>query len=572
MNWITDLLRSHPEFAIYLTIALGFLIAKIRIKGFSLGIVSSVLLVGVIIGQLHIPIGNTLKPVAFLMFLFAIGYKVGPQFFSGLKKEGLPQVYFAATMCCFILLSTWIVSLIMGYGPGEAAGLLSGSQTISAVIGVADDTIRGLGLDKAQEEKMINIIPVAYAVTYIFGTAGSAWIIARIGPRLLGGFTKVRLACRELEESMGGNDSNKPGFMEAKRTIIFRAYRIENEWFVGGRRVEELERFFEQQGKRLFVERIRKGEKIKDAISPKDILYIGDEVVLTGRREYVIGEEKWIGSEVDDDKILEFPVLVTKTRVAGKSRKRSYGCSGKSIRELRAQPFMHGVTIQRIQRMGVEIPVFPATKLNTGDVIEIVGRKFEVEPAAKEIGFPAPASDATDVVFFSLGILLGAVIGSLTLHISGVPISLSSSGGALIAGLIFGWWRSHHPTMGAIPDGALWVFNNLGLNIFIAVVGITAGPGFIEGFKEVGLSLFVAGIFATSLPLFFGLYIATHWFKFHPAIALGCCAGARTTTAAIGSLQETLGSDTPALGYTVTYAVGNTLLILWGVFIVLLCN
>ena len=460
----------------------------------------------------------------------------------------------------------------MGYGPGEAAGLLSGSQTISAVIGVADDTIRGLGLDKAQEEKMINIIPVAYAVTYIFGTAGSAWIIARIGPRLLGGFSKVRLACRELEESMGSNDSNKPGFMEAKRTVIFRSYRIENEWFVGGRRVEELERFFEQQGKRLFVERIRKGEKIKDNINPKDILNIGDEIVLSGRREYVIGEEKWLGTEVDDDKILEFPVMVIKTRVAGKSRKRLYNCSNKSIRELRAQPFMHGVAIQRIQRMGVEIPVFPATKLNAGDVIEIVGRKFEVEPAAKEIGFPAPASDATDVVFFSLGILLGAVIGSLTLHISGVPVSLSSSGGALIAGLIFGWWRSHHPTLGAIPDGALWVFNNLGLNIFIAVVGITAGPGFIEGFKEVGLSLFVAGIFATSLPLFFGLYIATHWFKFHPAIALGCCAGARTTTAAIGSLQETLGSDTPALGYTVTYAVGNTLLILWGVFIVLLCN
>ena len=199
MNWITELLRSHPEIAIYLTIALGFLIAKIRIKGFTLGIVSSVLLMGVIVGQLHIPIGNTLKPVAFLMFLFAIGYKVGPQFFSGLKKEGLPQVYFAVTMSLFILLSTWVVSLIMGYGPGEAAGLLSGSQTISAVIGVADDTIRGLNLDKAAEEKMINIIPVAYAVTYIFGTAGSAWIIARLGPRLLGGFDKVRAACRSLE-------------------------------------------------------------------------------------------------------------------------------------------------------------------------------------------------------------------------------------------------------------------------------------------------------------------------------------------------------------------------------------
>ncbi|MBQ8542583.1 MAG: aspartate-alanine antiporter [Bacteroidaceae bacterium] len=572
MNWIIELMRSHPEVAIYLTIGMGFLIAKIRIKGFSLGIVSSVLLVGVIVGQLHIPVGNTLKPVAFLMFLFAIGYKVGPQFFSGLKKEGLPQVYFAIVMCLFILFSTWIISLIMGYSPGEAAGLLAGSQTISAVIGVADDTIRGLNVDSAAQEKMINIIPVAYAVTYIFGTAGSAWIIARLGPRLLGGFDKVRAACRDLEKSLGSNDSNKPGFVEAKRPVVFRAYKVENEWFLNGRNVEELESFFSQQGKRLFVERIRKNGKIIDSVSPRETIHIGDEVVLTGRREYAIGEEKWIGSEVDDENILEFPVMVIRTRVAGNSRKRSLSFNGKSVGELRAQPFMHGVSIQKIMRMGVNIPIFDGTKLNTGDVLEIVGKKFEAEPAAKEIGYPAPSNDTTDVVFMSFGILIGAIVGSIALHISGVPISLSSSGGALIAGLVFGWWRSHHPTIGTIPDAALWVFNNLGLNIFIAVVGITAGPGFIEGLKEVGLSLFIAGIFASSLPLLFGLYIATHWFKFHPAIALGCCAGARTTTAALGALQETIGSDTPALGYTITYAVGNTLLILWGVFIVLLCQ
>lgn len=572
MNWIIELMRSHPEIAIYLTIGLGFLIAKIRIKGFSLGIVTSVLLVGVVLGQLKIPIGSPLKATAFLMFLFAIGYKVGPQFFNGLKKEGLPQVYFAVVMCFFILLSTWVISLVMGYGPGEAAGLLSGSQTISAVIGVADDTIRGLDIDNATQEKMISIIPVAYAVTYIFGTAGSAWIIARLGPRLLGGFDKVRAACRELEKSLGDNEGDKPGYVVAKRPVEFRSYRIENEWFVDGRNVEELERFFELQGKRLFVERIRKDGRIIDSFGADDILHIGDEVVLSGRREYTIGEEKWIGSEVDDDAILEFPVMVIKTRVAGNSRKRSCSFNGKSVGELRAQPFMHGVSIQKIMRMGVNIPVFNGTVLNNGDVLEIIGRKFEVEPAAREIGFPAPSSEITDVVFVSLGILLGAIIGSLTLHISGVPISLSSSGGALIAGLFFGWWRSHHPTIGAIPDGALWVFNNLGLNIFIAVVGITAGPAFIAGFKEVGLSIFIAGIFATTLPLLFGLYIAVHWFKFHPAIALGCCAGARTTTAALGALQETIGSDTPALGYTVTYAVGNTLLILWGVFIVLLCQ
>ena len=570
MEWITDLLRSHPELAIYLTLGLGFLIGKIHFKGFSLGIVTSVLLVGVVVGQLHIPMEGALKQTAFLLFLFAIGYKVGPQFFAGLRKEGLPQVYFAVVMCVFILLSTWGVALIMGYNAGEAAGLLSGAQTISAVIGVAGDTIRDFGLPADEQQKMLDIMPVAYAVTYIFGTAGSAWILARLGPKMLGGIEKVKSACRELESRMGRDDSERPGFMEAKREVEFRCYKIENEWFKDGRRVSDLEQFFEEQGKRLFVERIRKGRRIIDDIRENEYLNLGDEVVLSGRHEYTIGEERWIGSEVDDDDLLAFPVMVMKCIVSGNRGKRITTYGGKKVYELRNEPFMHGVIIQKIKRMGVNIPVYPETVIDTGDMIEIVGKKVEVMVAAKEIGYPDPATNETDIVYLSIGIIIGAIVGTLTLHISGIPISLSTSGGALIAGLVFGWWRSHHPTMGAIPEAALWVFNNMGLNIFIAVIGISAGPGFIDGFREAGLSLFFAGIVATSLPLLFGLFVATKWFKFHPAIALGCCAGARTTTAAIGALQESLGSETPALGYTVTYAVGNTLLILWGVFIVLM--
>lgn len=570
MEWFTDLLRGHPELAIYLVLGVGFLIGRVHIKGFSLGIVTSVLLVGVLVGQLDIPMTGALKQTAFLLFLFAIGYKVGPQFFAGLRKEGLPQVFFAIAMCVFILLSTWGIALVMGYGVGEAAGLLSGSQTISAVIGVAGDTIRGLGLPADEQERVLNIIPVAYAVTYIFGTAGSAWILARLGPRLLGGIDKVKAKCRELEVRMGSDESEKPGFAAAKREVEFRCYRIGNEWFKNGRKVQELEHFFERQGKRLFVERVRKGKSIIDDVKPKERLHIGDEVVLSGRHEYTIGEEQWIGDEVNDDTLLDFPVMIIKSTVAGHSHSRDVTFGGKRVSELRAQPFMHGVMIQKIRRMGVNIPVFPDTRIDTGDVIELVGKKIDVTLAAKQIGYPDPATNATDVVFLSIGIFIGAIIGTLTLHIGGIPLSLSSSGGALIAGLVFGWWRAHHPTMGAIPEGALWVFNNLGLNIFIAIIGISAGPGFIEGFREVGLSLFIAGIVATSLPLLFGLFIAVKWFKFHPAIALGCCAGARTTTASIGALQESLGSETPALGYTVTYAVGNTLLILWGVLLTLM--
>ena len=564
MEWVIHLLRQHSELAIFLTIAAGFWIGKIKVGQFSLGIVTSVLLVGVLVGQLDITIEEPVKSVFFLLFLFAIGYKVGPQFFRGLKKDGLPQVGFAVLMCVGCLVITWILALIMGYNAGEAAGLLAGAQTISAVIGVADDTINGLNISTEQKNNMINIIPVAYAVTYIYGTAGSAWVLSSLGPKMLGGLEKVKAACKELEAKMGTSEADEPGFEHARRPVVFRAYTIENNWFGNGKTVEQLESYFISQGKRLFVERMRHNHTIINEILPGQLLQKGDEVVLSGRREFAIGEEDWIGEEVIDPQLLDFPVEVLPVMI----HKKPY--ANQKLEFIRKQPFMHGVSVRRIKRAGIDIPVFAQTMVDSGDTLELVGLKKEVETAAKQLGYIDRPTNATDMVFVGIGILIGGVIGALAIHIGGVPISLSTSGGALIAGLVFGWLRSKHPTFGQIPESSLWVLNNVGLNMFIAVVGISAGPSFIQGLKEVGPLLFIIGILATSLPLLLGLILARYVFHFHPALALGCTAGARTTTAALGAIQEAVGSETPSLGYTVTYAVGNTLLIIWGVVIVLL--
>ena len=564
MEWVIHLLRQHSELAIFLTIAAGFWIGKIKVGQFSLGIVTSVLLVGVLVGQLNITIEEPVKSVFFLLFLFAIGYKVGPQFFRGLKKDGLPQVGFAVLMCVGCLVITWILALIMGYNAGEAAGLLAGAQTISAVIGVADDTINGLNISTEQKNNMINIIPVAYAVTYIYGTAGSAWVLSSLGPKMLGGLEKVKAACKELEAKMGTSEADEPGFEHARRPVVFRAYTIENDWFGNGKTVEQLESYFISQGKRLFVERMRHNHTIINEILPGQLLQKGDEVVLSGRREFAIGEEDWIGEEVIDPQLLDFPVEVLPVMI----HKKPY--ANRKLEFIRKQPFMHGVSVRRIKRAGIDIPVFAQTMVDSGDTLELVGLKKEVETAAKQLGYIDRPTNATDMVFVGIGILIGGVIGALAIHIGGVPVSLSTSGGALIAGLVFGWLRSKHPTFGQIPESSLWVLNNVGLNMFIAVVGISAGPSFIQGLKEVGPMLFIIGILATSLPLLLGLILARYVFHFHPALALGCTAGARTTTAALGAIQEAVDSETPSLGYTVTYAVGNTLLIIWGVVIILL--
>ena len=541
MEWIINQLRVHPELAIFLTLFAGFWLGRLKIGKFSLGTVTSVLLVGVLVGQLNITVDGPLKAVFFLLFLFAVGYKVGPQFFRGLKKDGLPQVGFAVLMCIVSLVAPWILAKIMGYHIGEAVGLLAGSQTISAVIGVASDTINQLGISEAQKATYINAIPVSYAVTYIFGTAGSAWILASLGPKLLGGLDKVKADCKELESKMGTSEMDEPGFSPALRPVVFRAYKITNKWFGKGKKVSELEKYLSEQEKLLFVERVRQRGVVKE-VKPDMLLQPEDEIVLSGRREFVIGEEDWIGPEVIDAQLLDFPAETLPVMVTHRT------FAGEKVSTIRAQKFMHGVSIRSIKRAGINVPVLARTVVDAGDILELTGMKHEVETAAKQMGYVDRPTNQTDMIFVGLGILVGGLVGALTMHLGGVPISLS----------------------GGIPEPSLWVLNNVGLNMFIAVVGIAAGPSFVAGFKEVGFSLFIIGALATAIPLLSGLLMGKYLFKFHPALTLGCTAGARTTTAALGAVQDAVESETPALGYTVTYAVGNTLLIIWGVFIVLL--
>ena len=379
MEWIINQLRVHPELAIFLTLFAGFWLGRLKIGKFSLGTVTSVLLVGVLVGQLNITVDGPMKAVFFLLFLFAVGYKVGPQFFRGLEKDGLPQVGFAVLMCIVSLVAPWILAKIMGYHVGEAAGLLAGSQTISAVIGVASDTINQLGISEAQKATYINAIPVAYAVTYIFGTAGSAWLLASLGPKILGGLDKVKADCKALEVQMGTSEVDEPGFSPALRPVVFRAYKITNEWFGKGKKVSELETYLAEKDKRLFVERVRQRGIVKE-VSPDLMLRPEDEVVLSGRREFVIGEEDWIGPEVIDAQLLDFPAETLPVMVTHRT------FAGEKVATIRSQKFMHGVSIRSIKRAGINVPVLAQTVVDSGDILELTGMKHEVEAAAKQMG------------------------------------------------------------------------------------------------------------------------------------------------------------------------------------------
>lgn len=564
MDWFADTLRENPSLAIFLTLGLGFLIGQLKYKAFSLGTVTSVLLVGVIVGQLDISIPGPIKDAFFLLFLFSIGYSVGPQFFHALKGDGLKQVGFACVLCVFCLLTTWGVAEIMGYNIGEAVGLLAGSQTMSAILGVGTDTIGSIAGTPDQKKAWIDVMPVCYAVTYVFGTIGSAYILANLGPALLGGLKKVKAETAELEKKMNqGNASSDPDYINALRPVAFRAYKVDADFFNDPKSISEIEDYFRQQNRRLFVERIRQNGKVSDP-APNLMISRGDEIVLSGRREFIIGDEKWIGPEINDAELLDFPAEQLSVTVSKK------GAAGKTVDQLRMMKEMYGVSIKSITRGGASIPVLAQVKIQAGDIITVTGLKSEVNAAAKAIGYADRRSVKSDLILVGLGIFFGGLLGALTIHFGSVPVSLSTSGGALISGLVCGWLRTQHPTFGRIPQSAVWLMDNLGLNMFIAVIGITSGPSFVSGLKEVGFMLFLMGVVCTTVPLILGMIVGKTIFKFPAAINLGCCAGSRTTTASLGAIQDSIGSTIPAMGYTVTYAIGNTLLILWGVVIVLL--
>ncbi|MDE7414246.1 MAG: aspartate-alanine antiporter [Muribaculaceae bacterium] len=555
METIIEFLRDHPLIPVFLTLGFGFWLGKVKIKGFALGSVAATLIVGIIIGQLKISVPDILKNVFFLFFLFAIGYGVGPQFFRSMKGPGLKMAGFAvagALVCAGIVISA---SYIMGYDKGVAAGLFAGSQTVSACLGMLGDTVKEMPLDAQSRDSIISLIPACYAVTYVFGTVGSAWFLSTIGPKLLGGLNKVKEDVARIEELMDKTGASPdPGIIPARRPVVFRAFKAESDFYDTPRSASEIHEYYQKAGIRVLVERARINGRVMNP-SKYNLIAKGDEVVLGGRSEVIVALPDPPGQEVYDPELLNFgaertPVTVSK----GKA-------DGITLEKLRTFPEMDRVVVASIKRTGMTIPVKAQTELHAGDILTLVGWPQDVAQAATVIGYADPASDSTDMVFVGLGIALGCIIGAISIKIKGIPMSLGMSVGALITGLFLGWLRTRRPVFGHIPSSALWIFNNLGVNMFIAVLGLTAGGALMHGLKTAGPLILLVGAILTILGLVINIFIARKLFRFSTPVTLGCVAGARLSVASIGAIQDVLQSDVPNLGYTVTYAVANISLV-----------
>jgi putative transport protein len=560
MELFYDILRKYPELAVFLTLAIGFYIGRLKIGGCSIGSVTGVLLTGLFIGQADIPIAPAIKSVFFLFFLFAVGYGVGPQFFRGLKSEGLRQALFATLVCLACLVTAFLTARLLGLGVGYGTGVFGGACTVSSVLGVATDAIQQLGGSPAIRQREINSMSIAFAITYIFGTAGVSAFLALLGPKILG--VNLAVECKALEAEMGGNEPD-PSVHSAYHAISVRAYRVTNPAFAEITVAEFESRF---PNKRLFIERLRQNNKIVES-TPETKIRLNDILAIASRTETLITDASQFGVEVPDPVLLDYPsetldVMVTRKEVV----RMTLG----EFAEMRPEQRSRGVFVRALIRGGHELPFSTGTKISKGDVLRVSGSQRDVERVAKFIGYPIRPSEASDLTLIGIGIFFGAIVGLLSIRVGEIPVSLSVSGGTLLSGLIFGWLRSVHPNFGNIPGAGLWVFNNVGLSMFAGVVAIQAGPQCLQGLREAGVILLVAGVIVTIVPMFLALLVGKYLFKMHPGILLGACAGARASTVALSVIQDAANSRVPALGFTVCFAVSNTLLTICGVVIVLL--
>ncbi len=554
-------LRHHPEVTFFLVLGVGYLLGKVKLGGFTLGAVTGTLLAGVLIGQLGVQVSGEVKQCFFLLFLFSIGFRTGPQFFRGLRSDGLQQALLSAIIATTGLLVAYVVSRLFSYDAGTAAGVIAGALTESATIGTASDAIGRLGLPPADAAALINRIPVAFAVTYLIGVVGAAWFLAQIGPRIMG--VNLEEECRRYEQEMGGGfvtlttarrDDRVSRLRGAGRIAVHRAPGP------GAGEVRGATRACSSSGCGAATRswnRMTRPPCRSATSSPS-------------RADGSSWSRRWTRSGWDSWRW-----------TTGRSSMFRPRCSMSSSPRLPSTAAPSPTSPPRVSRgacscagsraAGRRSRCCPATAVHRGDVLTIVGPSRRLAEAVQHIGASDRPSDATDMVLVAFGIVAGALLGIPAIMLGGIEIGLSLSVGVLLGGLVCGWLRSTQPRFfGRIPGPTLWMFESIGLAGFVAVVGLNAGPDFVTGLRTSGVTLIVAGLLTVLIPHLVGIVIGRWVFKMQPGVLLGVCAGAGTATPALAAIQETAKSAVPTLGYGVSYAVGNVLLAVWGTVIVAL--
>ena len=560
MELLRRLITAEPLLALFVTIALGYLVGKIKIGSFVLGGIAGTLLVGVIIGQLGVNIDSGIKNIFFALFIYAVGYQGGPQFFHALNRRSLNQLASAFVMCFVGLVCVLAAAWMFGLDRGMAAGLAAGGLTQSAIIGTAGDAIGKLGLSPELMKTMQTNVAVGYAVCYIFGSLGPIIMVSWFLPLIMK--WNIRQEAVKLAKLLsGGHAELDPGQFNAAQQISTRIYEIA----AGSKAAGKIALSIDQELSTASVEAIyREGKTLE--LTDTTVIQVGDHVAITGVIGVMESACTLLGREIT---ATSGSLLVQENREIILTNRALNNREVGEIREHVNVETRHGVFLTAVKRMGLDLPVLDRLELKRGDELHFTGSPTDLNRVQSKIGYKITAAAVTDFIFFGIGMLIGMLLGLIQFKIWGIPISIGSGGGCLLSGLFFGWLRSVHPSFAALPIGASNFLRDFGLAVFVGIVGISAGPQALVAIQQYGLTLFFLGVAVTLIP-----QLTTFFFSYYvlrienPIEALACVAGGRSANPAFAALLTKAGNATPVVSFTVTYAVANVFLTLWGPLIV----
>ena len=551
---IAHYLIANPVISIFICLALGYLIGKLKIKSFTIGATVGTLLVGLLIslvfkGAGTYEIDGTVKTIFFSLFIFAIGYEVGPSFFASLKSSGLKIII----LSLFFAVAAFVVSIVLfkafGIGAGEAGGILAGSLTQSAILGTADSTMKGM-LSGTELKTAESQMAIAYALTYVFGTVGVVVFLKNGAAKLIGvnltDTVKKKIDQTNFHESSSENT--------VVGNIKARAFCIENGAEFIGKTIGSVEEQYEDD--LTITQIIRKGKKV--SLAPDVQLLEGDTVTIIGLLDAVLHFEAPGMKETDDSEALKLDVI-----------KQEIVLTNHFSLDVIKHLSENGIVISERKRDNNVLSEDQALKAL--DHLTLVGPKALITKVVKKLGYVKDTGTETDVSFISMGLVVGLLIGAISFVVSGIPITLGSGGGALIGGLLFGYYQDKHSNFGLMPKATRWFCKSVGLNLFIAIVGLTSGASFLSALQSMGVKVLLIGVLVTILPHIASVYFGKFVLKLDAVDIIGALCGAGTCTAALNGVVEEYESSIFAVAYTPGYAMGNILLTVLGPLVVAIC-
>ncbi|NAW64260.1 aspartate:alanine antiporter [Photobacterium halotolerans] len=555
---VADLLRQNDILLLFVVLAVGLTVGKLRIAKLQIGNSIGVLLTALIFGNAGFTFDAEALNIGFMLFIFCVGIQAGPNFFGIFFRDGKHYLLLALVVLLSAITITLTMSHYLNLDLGLATGLMAGSLTATPVLVGAKDALSG-GLSNLSDplivQDLIDSLSVGYAMSYLIGLI-SLILLAKLMPKL----QKQDLAesSQQIAKERGiGSVSQRKVYLP-----IIRAYRVGPELidWIDGRNLRELG-IYRQTG--CYIERIRR-HGILASPDGDAILQEGDEIALVGYPDSHARLDPSFrnGKEVFDRDLLDLRIVEEEIVV------KNDNIAGKRLSELNLAEY--GCFLNRVVRAQIEMPMDHSTLLNKGDILQVSGEKSRVLGLAERIGFISIHSQIADLLAFCCFFIMGLLFGSITMTFGQITFGLGNAAGLLLAGISLGFLRANHPTFGYVPQGALNMAKDLGLMVFMVGIGLSAGSNLFESITQIGPSVFLVSMMVSVIPVMLAYLFGAYVLDMNRALLFGAIIGARTCAPAMDMINEHARSTIPALGYAGTYAIANVLLTIAGTLIIIL--